>query len=592
MKMNKILFIIPPVTLEERYGSLESAGTLYPPLGIAYLASIAIKNKCDVEVIDSEAEGYNYVDIKGFIKAYKPDIVGMQTYCTNIQQCLKVAQIIKIINPDIKVLLGGAQVTLFYDKDYDNVDFIIRGEGEKVFEELISGKEVSIINGLVWKNGDGIVVNPQQELIRDLDSIPFPARHLFPIEKYHSSAQLRGNRTLNIMTSRGCPYRCIVGDTLINTVDGMIPIKDLVGNSIGVYTYNKKTGDRYIKQTINIRKVKSQAEILRVTFDDNSFIDCTPDHKFYTFKNSWKEAKNLSYGENVIALKRDNNSVIKVEFLEDKQDVYDMEVPTTHCYFANNVLIHNCAYCSGHINFGKTFRYFSKEYVINEIKDLISKYQVDSLQFYDETFTVNRKRVLELCQAMIDNKVNLPWACFTRVNLVDEELLKEMKRAGCYQIFFGTESGNQRLLDLIRKDITLEQSRKAIKLCKKVGIQTFCSFMLNIPTETIEDSWNTINFAIELNPDYVQFPITTPFPGTELYNIAKQSGKFVTEDWSKYMSWSEIVYTAEGRTVDEIQDTVKKAYRKFYLRPRYILSALNRLRKLPIKKQIGLIKQE
>jgi len=91
------------------------------------LASIAIKNKCDVEVIDSEAEGYNYVDIKGFIKAYKPDIVGMQTYCTNIQQCLKVAQIIKSINPYIKVLLGGAQVTLFYDKDYDNVDFYHAG---------------------------------------------------------------------------------------------------------------------------------------------------------------------------------------------------------------------------------------------------------------------------------------------------------------------------------------------------------------------------------------------------------------------------------------------------------------------------------
>ena len=142
---------------------------------------------------------------------------------------------------------------------------------------------------------------------------------------------------------------------------------------------------------------------------------------------------------------------------------------------------------------------------------------------------------------------------------------------------------------MIKKDITLDQSRKAIKLCKKVGIQSFCSFMLNLPTETIEDSKRTVDFAIELNPEFVQFPITTPFPGTELYDIAKQSGKFITEDWAKYMSWSAVVYVAEGRTVEEIKDTVKKAYRRFYLRPSYILCALNRLRKLPIKKQIGLV---
>jgi len=577
MKMNKILFIIPPVTLEERYGSLESAGTLYPPLGIAYLASIAIKNKCDVEVIDSEAEGYNYVDIKGFIKAYKPDIVGMQTYCTNIQQCLKVAQIIKSINPYIKVLLGGAQVTLFYDKDYDNVDFIIRGEGEKVFEELISGKEVSIINGLVWKNGDGIVVNPQQELIRDLDSIPFPARHLFPIEKYHSSAQLRGNRTLNIMTSRGCPYRCIVGDTLINTVDGMIPIKDLVGNSIGVYTYNKKTGDRYIKQTINIRKVKSQAEILRVTFDDNSFIDCTPDHKFYTFKNSWKEAKNLSYGENVIALKRDNNSVIKVEFLEDKQDVYDMEVPTTHCYFANNVLIHNCTFCSTHAAFGYKARFRDPGKVLEEIKFVVKNYNAKQISFWDDILTLKKDWLITLCDLIIKEKLDIIWNCYGHINTIDNEMLKKMKQAGCFCIWYGIEAGDEQLLKNINKHIKLDKIREVVKDTRKNGIEVRGLFMLGLPGETPELAQKTINFAKELNVDYAQFSITTPHIGTQLYADAKKYGT-LDEDLDKFTQLSAVFVPYGYKNAEEIEAMSRRAYMQFYYRPTYILKQFLKIR--------------
>lgn len=459
----KIMLIIPPVSLEERYGRLKDVGTLYPPLGLAYIAAIGEKYNGFVEVMDSEAEGFTYEDIKKGIKEFQPNIIGMQTYCTNIQQCNKVAKIAKKINKNIKVLLGGAHSTIFPEEtagDAD-IDFVIKGEGEAVFENLI--KELSKINpnyhsvdGLIWKKNGAVIINKPQALIHDMDSIPMPALHIFPMEKYHSSAQLRGKKVINIMTSRGCPYRC--------------------------------------------------------------------------------------------------------------------------------------AYCSGHINFGKSFRYFSARRVVDEIRGVVEKYNIDSIQFYDETFTVNRERVFELCDALIINKITLPWTCFTRVNLVDEELLTKMKQAGCYQIFFGTESGNQRLLDLIKKDITLDQSRKAIKLCKKIGIQSFCSFMLNLPTETEEESWQTINFAIELNPDYVQFPITTPFPGTELYDIAKKNGRFTTEDWSKFMSWDEVVYVAEGRTPEEIKKTVQKGYKKFYLRSNYIFGALNRLRYLPLSNIINLIK--
>ncbi len=459
------MFIIPPVTMEERYGKLKDVGTLYPPLGLAYLAAIAEEKKCQVKVLDSEARGYSYQDLRKYIAEFMPDLIGMQTYCTNINQSIKVAKIAKEINKNCLILLGGAQVTLF-PKEYlkeECIDFAIIGEGEMIFANLINklkspnlSMDFSEIKGLIWKKNNTIIENKRQELIKDLDSIPIPARHYFPVEAYHSSAQLRGEKTLNIMTSRGCPFRC--------------------------------------------------------------------------------------------------------------------------------------AYCSGHINFGKSFRYFSAERVIKEIRTMINDFKIDGIQFYDETFTVNRKRVIELCQALRTNGLTLPWSCFTRVNLVDKELLDEMKKAGCYQIFFGIESGNQRLLDLIKKDITLDQARNAIKLCKTAGIQSFCSFMLNLPSETIEESQQTVNFAIDLDPDFVQFPITTPFPGTELYDIAKKYGHFLTEDWSKFMSWDEVVYVSNGRSPEEIKHTVKQAYKKFYMRPNYVFKALKRLGRLPLKNQINLIK--
>lgn len=461
----KVMFIIPPVTLEERYGKLKDVGTSYPPLGLAYLAAVAEKNGCRVKVLDSEASGYSYTDITSLITEFRPDLIGMQTYCTNINQTLKVAGIAKNIDPACLILLGGAQVTIFPREHLRSnvVDLVIAGEGETVFENLIkrlrsagTPADYSGIKGLLWKKEGQIIENPKQELITDLDSLPIPARHLFPISSYHASAQLRGKRTLNIMTSRGCPFRC--------------------------------------------------------------------------------------------------------------------------------------AYCSGHITFGRSFRCFSAQRVIDELRSMIRDFQIDGIQFYDETFTVNRRRVLELCEALQANGIHLPWTCFTRVNLVDPELLSAMKKAGCYQIFFGIESGSQRLLDLIKKDITLDQARKAIKSCKEAGIQSFCSFMLALPSETIQESRQTIDFAIELDPDYAQFPITTPFPGTELYELAQKNGRFILDDWSKFMSWDEIVYLPAGRSPEEIRRTVRLAYRGFYLRPSYLLKVLKRSRQLPFKNTLNLIK--
>ena len=122
---------------------------------------------------------------------------------------------------------------------------------------------------------------------------------------------------------------------------------------------------------------------------------------------------------------------------------------------------YRCVYCSSNLIFGKTHRYYSDERIIREVHHMMDNYGADGIQFYDEVFTMNRKRVMKLCQSLIDDGCPVPWTCFTRVNLVDRELLEKMAEAGCYQIFYGLESGVQRLLDLVQKDITLEQTRTA-----------------------------------------------------------------------------------------------------------------------------------
>ncbi len=457
----KVLLIVPPNSQEERYGKFSQIGTLYPPLGLAYVAAVA-ESEAEVRVLDSEAMNYSYADIERLTKQFNPDIVGMQCYCTTITRCYKVAELIKKLNPMVKIILGGAQITLEKQETMKNknIDFGIYGEGEFVFRDLLKelkksekNQNFKKINGLIWRNKSKLIINPKQELIKDLDKLPLPARHLFPMEKYHSSANLRGKHTLNLMTSRGCPF--------------------------------------------------------------------------------------------------------------------------------------NCAYCAGSLIFGKTHRYHGTDRVIEELLELRDKYHADSIQFFDETLTANRARVIELCNKMIEKKLNIEWSCFTRVNLVDLELLKKMKAAGCYLIFFGYESGNQRLLNLIRKGITLEQSRKATKWCNEAGIETWGSFMIDLPTETKEESEETINFALEINPTFVQFPITTPFPGTDLYQLCKDNGKILTDNLDEYTAW-DVVYTSTGRTVQDIKNTVKKAYRRFYLRPSYIIRRFKNVMKLPANKIINL----
>jgi len=170
----------------------------------------------------------------------------------------------------------------------------------------------------------------------------------------------------------------------------------------------------------------------------------------------------------------------------------------------------------------------------------------------------------------------------TRVSLVNLELLKLMKEAGCWGIHFGVESGSQRLLDMIKKDVTIKQIKDAFKWCRETGIESRAFMMLGLPTETRDESLKTIQFAKELDPDWAQFTITTPYPGTELYDQVVESGELNSKEWDNYQTWGglsdhELVWVPKGRTSEELKTLQRKALFEFYFRPKVILRKITNI---------------
>jgi radical SAM superfamily enzyme YgiQ (UPF0313 family) len=220
---------------------------------------------------------------------------------------------------------------------------------------------------------------------------------------------------------------------------------------------------------------------------------------------------------------------------------------------------------------------------MEEIVQLKEKYAIKEIVFYDDSFTLNRDRIMKLCDEMIKLGHRIRWKCETRVNLVDEELLKKMKRAGCYVIAYGIESGVQKNLDFLAKGVKLEDIQKAVKMTKTAKIDVEAYFIIGIPGETKEEAEKTIGFAKELDVDYVQFSILTPLPDTELYKYATKHGLMKDVNWSKFSYFgdkSDVTMKLEDFTPEELQKVKKRAMKEFYFRPRYVLKRIKKIRSL------------
>ena len=234
-----------------------------------------------------------------------------------------------------------------------------------------------------------------------------------------------------------------------------------------------------------------------------------------------------------------------------------------------------CAFC--YRIFGQKARIKSAKNIYKEIKYLQDNFGIKEVNFYDDTFTTFKENVANLCQIIIQGKADITWSCFSRIGFVDYNLLKLMKRAGCHQIMYGIESADEEILKNIKKEISLELAKKSIFLTKKAGINCRGAFMFGSPGETEETIKKTIDFAIKSNLDFASFNIVTPYPGTEIFNWAKENHFLKIFNWDLYDEATPLIELSSigSRKLTELYHL---AYKKFYLRLGYILKHFLKIR--------------
>ena len=261
--------------------------------------------------------------------------------------------------------------------------------------------------------------------------------------------------------------------------------------------------------------------------------------------------------------------------------------PTQYTVLPNQAFVtqrgcpYPCAFCEASAVLGKATRRYSPERVIAELEILVHKHGTKGIYFQDSTFTINIDYTTKLMEALIKSNLNISWACNTRADKVNPELLRLMKRAGCWLVNYGVESGNQKSLDIMRKCLTVEANRAAVQMTKKAGIDVLCNFILAIPGEDEAMVLNTIAFAKELMPDLALFYLPSPFPTSDLYHICKKMGGLrENAPWEDYLvvDFKNPVYINPLLGKEKMQALYKRAYQDFYLNPRYIMQSLSKLR--------------
>jgi anaerobic magnesium-protoporphyrin IX monomethyl ester cyclase len=429
-------------------------------MGLGYLAGALIAaGYKDVSLFDAEVEEQS---VASLLARERFDIVGISSPTPLIYEAWEAATLAK--EQRAITILGGPHLTLLPDESMQKpeVDLVVRGEAEETIVEIVQAIEATgqegdkaalrlpgqpwgDVPGLSYRNLAGEVVhNPDRPLRKDIESIPWPAYHLFKIDHYTNLQPLTDGldpkaRAYTLVTSRGCPYQCV--------------------------------------------------------------------------------------------------------------------------------------YCSKPIT-GHTWRARSVEDVVAEWRYLVQEMGATEIGITDDVWNLKLDRAKEICRQLVAEGLNrVPWITVhgMRVDHTDAELFELMKRAGCKRVGFGVESGNQAVLDAIKKRQTLDDARRAFRQAKAAGLQTMGFFIFGLPADTEETMEDTIRFALELDPDLANFMIAAPYPGTELWEIARRDGRLFSMDWRDYAIHDEKArYELPTLPPELVERKWHEAYRRFYLRPRRI----------------------
>ncbi len=285
---------------------------------------------------------------------------------------------------------------------------------------------------------------------------------------------------------------------------------------------------------------------------------------------------------------KDLNSLPSIDY--DMVDISKYSVPTMTGKYVISMMLSRgcpfkCSFCDAPITMGKQLRFWSMEHVINDIRACVEKYGCRNFVFKDSTFTANKRWAEAFCDALIEAGLNIKWRCNTRVNLVPPPLLEKMKKAGCYVINFGVESGHPKILKAIKKEVSIEAIEDAHLRCRKIGIRTYATFLIGSPGESEETVQATIEVARRIRPNLGMFFVCTAYPGTPLYDQALAEG-IVEPRWWAMQDWDPTKNSAfqvrwgwtdrgalkiPGFDAEAWQ---KRATRSFYLRPYFIWDTL------------------
>lgn len=439
----RVVLVNPPITSAERYGrDIGDIGGHQEPVGLCSLAAVLERDGVEVVVLDAEAQGLSESAAVSEVCRNKPNLVGITSTTVAFGRALRVAREFKRILPSTPVVIGGAHVTANPETTlaHECFDFGVLREGEVTLKELVralsGGQDAREVDGLAFREARGVHVSSPRAYLRDLDALPFPSfHHLADLSRYLPPLGCyRRQPVVSLVTSRGCPYRCIFCDRAV---------------------------------------------------------------------------------------------------------------------------------------FGNQYRANSPEYVIAEIEHVMCVHGAREIAFLDDTFSVDRRRVKRICDLIGEKRLDITWTCMTRADVVTKDLLRAMKKAGCWQVSIGVESGSQRVLDFVGKGTTVDEVRNATTWAAEVGIVVKGFFMLGNPTETNATLAETVAFAKSLPLTDVVATIATPMPGSRFREIAPAYGRLREHDWSDLSYW-EPVFVPWGLSASDLYRAQRRLYKEFYWRPQVL----------------------
>lgn len=231
--------------------------------------------------------------------------------------------------------------------------------------------------------------------------------------------------------------------------------------------------------------------------------------------------------------------------------------------------MNDCLYCYRLMG-RNVLRFRSPRNVVDEIEFYVKKFNARDIKFWDESFTYDKNRTIGICEEILKRGIKVSWWVSARADSVDAEMLRFMKKAGCWCINYGVESAVQKNLDTLRKNLTVDQIVNAVNMTHRAGIKTFTTYIFGIPGETFEEGLKTIELAKKLNSHITEFFPISPFPGTDLWDLVCQSDRFKGDIKKIGLLKEEIEYAPDTMTHAEVAELRRRAFKEYYIRPAFV----------------------